>query len=181
MGSHCLAPDQITQFAKERQFLSWRGLEDEEQYTCTVKRADDKSVKIRLDIIDFCIGTEAAIEISECLRDAIVLNVHCDDADLTARERPFGLLSRRYRRQLSGWEYTAEGEVEVTNASPEFFEDSCVDSGKANISVCSIPGGGYEIVFSFMGYSFTTEDAIWLSVALVQACEPCVHTGIDLL
>lgn len=181
MGSHCLAPDQITQFAKERQFLSWRGLEDEEQYTCAVERSGDKSVRIRLDIIEFCVEPKVAIEISECIRDAIILSVHRDDDDLTARERPFGLLSRKYRRRISGWEYAAEGELEITSASPEFFEDSGVDYGKAKISICSIPGGGYEIVFSFMGYSFSIEDAIWLSVTLVQACEPCVHTAVDLL
>lgn len=181
MGSLRTAPDQITQFAKEREFLSWRGLEFHEQYTCAVEQAGDNSVKIRLDIIEFCIEPDAAIEISNCLRDAIILSVHRDDADLTARERSFGLLLRKYRRRISGWEYIAEGEVDVTNASPEFFEDPGVDYGKTKISVCSIPGGGYEIVLGFMGYSFTIEDAIWLSVALVQACEPCVHTAVDLL
>lgn len=181
MGSHCLAPDQLTKFSKEREFLSWRGLEHEELYTCTVERSGDKSVKITLDIIEFCIETEAAIEISECLKDAIILNVHRDDGDLTARERPFGLLSRKYRRRISGWEYAAEGDVKVTNASPQFFENTGIDCGKAKISVCSIPGGGYEIVFSFMGYSFTIEDAIWLSVTLAQACEPHVRTVVDVL
>lgn len=181
MGSQCLVPDQASEFSKEREFMCWRGLEDGEQYTCTVERAGYSSVKIRLDIIEFCIETEAAIEIAECLKDALILNVHRDDADLTARERPFGLFSRKYRRRISGWEYAAEGEVEITSASSEFFEDSGVDYGKTMISVCSIPGGGYEIVFSFMCYSFTIEDAIWLSVTLVQACEPRVHTGIDLL
>lgn len=181
MGSLCTAPATTAQFSKERELQSWRGLDDEEKYTCVIERAGDTSVKIRLNIIEFCIGTEAAIEISECLRDAIVLNVYRDDADLTARERSFGLLSRKYRRRISGWEYTAEGDVEVTSASSEFFENAGVDYGETKISVCSIPGGGYEIVFSFMGYSFTIEDAIWLSVTLAQACEPHVRTVVDVL
>jgi hypothetical protein len=158
-------------FSQAREFLSWRGLEDDEQYTCVVEHVANKLVRIKLDIIEFSIKAEAAREIAECLKDALVLAINSDDENLTARERPFGFMRRKYRKRVSGWQYSAKGVVVVHHASYEFFKEVGLDSGSTSIEVCSIPGGGYEIAFDFMCYSFTAKDAVWLSAALVAACQ----------
>jgi hypothetical protein len=164
-------PSSHNNFSQAREFLSWRGLEEDEQYTCVVEQVANKRVRIKLDIIEFSIEADAAREIAECLKDALVLAIHSGDDDLTARERPFGFMHRKYRRRILGWQYIAKGIVDVQHASYEFFKEVGLDSGSTSIEVCTIPGGGYEIAFDFMCYSFTAKDAVWLSAALVAACQ----------
>jgi hypothetical protein len=42
--------------------------------------------------------------------------------------------------------------------------------------VCTIQDGGYELVFPFMCYSFTQDDATWLSEGLLNASQEVATT-----
>lgn len=149
-----------------RNFDCWRGLEEGERYDCTISALAGNRVGVRLDIIEFCVSTEAAVEIADCLRDAfsIVLYDH---------ENPYGErdLSARhiFKKTCNSAQkfYRAEGQIEVLDGSPELFSDDEA-SGSVGIVIQTIPGGGYEIVFDFMSYSFAIQDAIWMSNSLMQ-------------
>ncbi|TKJ78792.1 hypothetical protein PspCFBP13509_16135 [Pseudomonas sp. CFBP13509] len=72
---------------------------------------------------------------------------------------------------------TGENGVVKVCLPDAYFEDASEDvceespSGTTSIVVCTIEGGGYELVFPFMCYSFTEDDAFWLSEVLLSACQ----------
>jgi hypothetical protein len=70
---------------------------------------------------------------------------------------------------MSARQYWANGEIAIEDASGDFFEGS--SSGTTSIVVCTIQDGGYELVFPFMCYSFTQDDATWLSEGLLNASQ----------
>lgn len=151
-----------------REFDCWRGLEFGEQYTCVVEVLADGRVRLDLDIITFSVSPQAAGEIANCLDDALAYILGQGDQQ-QSEERAQSSLTASYMTGMRGLQYVATGEIHVSDASPDFFEDS--NQGHTPISICSIPGGGYELVFDFMCYSFSAQDAIWLSSSLLEACE----------
>jgi hypothetical protein len=151
-----------------REFDCWRGLEFSEKYTCVVEVFAAGRIRLELDIITFSVSPLVAGELANHLKDALAFTQGEGDQQ-HVQGRPQGLLTASYLTGVRGLQYTAQGEIPVTHASPDFFED--LDQGNTSISVCTIPGGGYELVFEFMCYSFTAHDAIWLSDSLLKACE----------
>jgi hypothetical protein len=151
-----------------REFECWRGLEEGDKYECIIEALTKNQIRISLDVVELCVNTKAAIEIADCLRDAFSIALY-------GEENPYGErdLAHRHIFQTSSdrrlKQYRADGEVEVTSGSADFGNDEGL-FGNTPISIQTISGGGYEVVFDFMGYSFAIQDAIWMSNTLLAAC-----------
>lgn len=151
-----------------KDFDCWRGLDFEEKYTCAIEVLPTARIMIELDIINFSVSLEVAQEIAECLKEALAISVDDESYQVEVEKRPNGLFKICSLAGMRGLQYMAYGDIAVEDASEDFFEDS--SSGTTSIAVCTIQGGGYELIFPFMGYSFTRADASWLSEALFSTC-----------
>lgn len=155
-----------------RELDCWRGLVFGDKYPCEVEALTDASVRLRLDLVEFSVSSEVARELSECLNDALAIQFN-DPAQF----EPIGHQSIFKAVRLIGYrgeQYEATGEIAVTGASLCFSKDS--DQGTVSISVCTILGGGYEIVIGDTGFSFAAQDAIWLRDTLLSSSETVVNT-----
>lgn len=158
-----------TDFRISKEFDSWRGLESDETYTCAIELLPNARIMIELDIVWFSVTPEVAQEISSCLREAQAIDCDEEGHQAEGEYRPTGLFKVRSLIGIRGLQYSASGEIAVEDASGDFCEGS--SSGTTSIVVCTIEGGGYELVFPFMCYSFTEDDAVWLSEGLLRACQ----------
>jgi hypothetical protein len=150
-----------------REFDCWRGLAESEKYPFTVEVLPSGRIRLGFDILEFGVSTAVALALSHCLNDALAIQVLDDDQFVLEEQQK--LLTVSYLCQKDrAMQYKAEGEIEITDASPDFFEDT--DHGTTRIVVSTISGGGYEFDFGFMCYSFAAQDAIWLCNTLREAC-----------
>ncbi|WP_062390184.1 hypothetical protein [Pseudomonas abietaniphila] len=160
-------------FAKEtslkftREFDCWRGLADSEKYPFTAEVLPSGRIGLVFDILEFGVSTVVALALSHCLNDALAIQIMDDDQFILQEQQR--LLTVSYPCQKNrAMQYKAEGEIEITDASPDFFEDT--DHGTTRIVVSTIPGGGYEFDFGFTCHSFSAQDAVWLCDTLRMAC-----------
>jgi hypothetical protein len=151
-----------------REFDSWRSLDYGEKYSCAIEVLPSARIMIELDNLSCSVTLEVALEIAECLKEALAISVDDDGYQVEVKKRPNGLFNIRSLAGTHAMQYSAFGEIAVENASGDFFEDS--SSCTTSIVVATIQGGGYELIFPFMCYSFTQTDATWLSEALFSAC-----------
>ncbi|NWA83226.1 hypothetical protein [Pseudomonas sp. D2002] len=151
-----------------REFDCWRGLDFDEKYKCAIEVLPSARIMIELDIVSCSVTLDVAQEIAECLKEALAISVDDDGYQVEVKKRPNGLFKIRSLAGMRGMQYAAFGEIDVEDASGDFFEDS--SSGTTSIVVATIQDGGHELIFPFMGYSFTKADAAWLSEALFKAC-----------
>lgn len=151
-----------------REFDSWRGLDFDEKYTCAIEVLRSARIMIELDIVNCSVSLEVAQEIAECLKEALAISVDDEGYQVEVKKRPNGLFKIRSLARVRAMQYSAYGEIAVEDASRDFSEDS--SSGTTSIVLATIQGGGYELIFPFMCYSFTKADATWLSEALFKAC-----------
>jgi hypothetical protein len=158
-----------TDFRISKEFDSWRGLESDETYTGAIELLPTARIMIELDIVRFSVTPEVAQEISSCLREALAIGGDEEGHQAVGENRPTGLFKVRSLIGIRGLQYSASGEIAFEDASGEVCEGS--PSGTTSIVVCTIEGGGYELVFPFMCYSFTEDDAFWLSEGLLRACQ----------
>jgi hypothetical protein len=159
---------QETSLKFTREFDCWRGLADSEKYPSTVEALPSGRIRLGFDILEFGVSTAVALALSHCLNDALAIQVMDDDQFILEAQQ--SLLAVSYPCQKNrAPQYKAEGEIEITDASPFFFEDS--HSGTTRIVVSTIPGGGYEFDFGFTCYSFSAQDAVWLCDTLRKACD----------
>lgn len=152
-----------------RQFDCWRGLDSDEKYTCAIEVLPSARIMIELDIVRLSVTPDVAQEISSCLREALVMGGDEEGDQAVGENRPTGLFKVRRLIGIRGHQYSASGEIAFEDASADVCEES--PSGTTSIVVCTIEGGGYELVFPFMCYSFTEDDAFWLSEGLLRACQ----------
>lgn len=152
-----------------REFDCWRGLEFEEKYTCAIEVLPTARIMIELDIIKFSVTLEVALEIAECLEEALAISVDDEGYQVEVKKRPGGLFKICSLAGMRALQYSAYGEIVVEDASEDFFEDS--NQGTTSTAVCTIQGGGFELIFPFMCYSFTHGDATWLSEGLFKAIQ----------
>ncbi|MBP5952766.1 hypothetical protein [Pseudomonas sp. P42] len=151
-----------------REFDCWRGLDFDEKYKCAIEVLPSARIMIEMDIVSCSVTLEVAQEIAECVKEALAISVDDDGYQVEVKKRPNGLFKIRSLAGMRGMQYAAFDEIDVEDASGDFFEDS--SSGTTSIVVATIQDGGYELIFPFMGYSFTKADAAWLSEALFKAC-----------
>lgn len=152
-----------------RQFDCWRGLDSDEKYTCAIEVLPSARIMIELDIVGLSVTPDVAQEISSCLREALVMGGDEEGDQAVGENRPTGLFKVRRLIGIRGHQYSASGEIAFEDASADVCEES--PSGTTSIVVCTIEGGGYELVFPFMCYLFTEDDAFWLSEGLLRACQ----------
>lgn len=152
-----------------REFDCWRGLDFDEKYECAIEVLPSSRIMIELDIVRLSVTPDVAQEISSCLREALAIGSDEEGHQAVGENRPTGLFKVRRLIGIRGLQYSASGEIAFEDASGDVCEES--PSGTTSIEVCTIEGGGYELVFPFMGYSFTEDDAFWLSEGLFRACQ----------
>ena len=152
-----------------REFDCWRGLDFDEKYKCAIEVLPSARIMIELDIVRLSVTPDVAQEISSCLREALAIGGDEEADQAVGESRPTGLFKVRRLIGIRGFQYSASGEIAFEDASANVCEESL--SGTTSIVVCTIEGGGYELVFPFMCYSFTEDDAFWLSECLLRACQ----------
>ena len=170
-----------TVFFAERKFVCWRGREDDEMYSCQVAREEDDYVSLNLDIMAFRFADAIAEGIAHCLYDAVLIIVGNLAGFVPTPAGRDSILERRYRKRISGeWSYYADGKFNCHETEDEAYvvELATEENEKTEkVSVYTIEEGGVELVFDFMGYSFSMRDAVWLANALMEAMglEPLDH------
>jgi hypothetical protein len=155
-------------FRVSKEFDSWRGLDSDETYTCTIELLPTARIMIELDIVKFSVTPEVALEISSCLREALAIDGDEGSDQSDGENRPTGLFEVRRTTGIRGVQYSASGEITIEDATEDICEGS--PSGTTSFAARTIEGGGFELVFPIMGYSFTEDDAVWLSEQLFRAC-----------
>lgn len=152
-----------------REFDCWRGLDFDEKYKCAIEVLPSARIMIELDIVRLSVTPEVALEISSCLREALAIDGNEESDQSDGENRPTGLFEVRRTTGIRGLQYSASGEIVIEDATEDVCKGS--PSGTTSIVACTIEGGGFELVFPFMGYSFTEDDAVWLSEQLFRACQ----------
>jgi hypothetical protein len=166
------AKTQPTDFFAEREFLCWRGREYEELYSCQVSRQGDLHVSLNLDIMPIRLANAVAEEIARCLYDAVLITVGNQAGFVPTPAARDSLLKRKYRKGVFGWSYNADGDFNCHGSDSDvYFVELSTDANDTtkNIGVYTVDEGGVELVFEFMGYSFSMLDAVWLANSLMEA------------
>ncbi|WP_223527293.1 hypothetical protein [Pseudomonas sp. BF-B-26] len=161
----------VAYFAK-RELTCWRDREYNDQYDCLVSTQGDYGVSIKLDVASIRFSDYVAQEIARCIYDAVLVTVG-NRAKFVPTPAPRDcVLQRKYRKGISDWHYTADGEFSCREADEEtHFSELQADSDttEGSVGVHTIDGGGIELVFDFMSYSFSMLDAVWLVNTLMEA------------
>lgn len=166
------AKAQPAAFFVEREFICWRGREDDETYSCQVSRQEDHYVSLNLDIMPIRLGNAVAEEIASCLYDAVLItvgNLAGFAPTPAARDSQF---KKKYRKGVFGWIYNADGNFNCHSSDSDvYFVEISMDANDATeqVGVYTVDEGGVELVFDFMCYSFSMHDAVWLSISLMEA------------
>lgn len=151
-------------FFAEREFVCWRGREHDELYSCKVSRQGDHYVGLILDIMPIRLSDAIAEDIARCLYDAVLVTVGNLAGFVPTPTVRDSKLERTFRKRVSGeWSYSAEDQVYVVELAVDKSDKT------EAVGVYTIEGGGVELVFDFIGYSFSMHDAVWLANALMEA------------
>jgi hypothetical protein len=167
------AKAQSAAFSVQSEFLCWRGRECEELYSCQVSRQENRYVNLNLDIMPIRLAKAVAEDIARCIYDAVFITVGNIAGFVPTPAHRESILQRMYRKRVSGeWSYCAEGRFNFYETEDEIYVvdlagDGCDEIEK--VAVYTVEGGGVELVFDFMVYSFSMHDAVWLSNALMEA------------
>jgi hypothetical protein len=160
-------------FFAEREFICWRGREYDELYPCQVSRQVDQYVSLKLDIIPFRFADAVAEDIARCLYDTVLITVGNSAGFVPTPAACDSKLTRTFRKRASGeWGYAAEGRFNCHEAGDGVYvvEPWSGEHERAEmVAVYTIEDGGVELVFDFMGYSFSMLDAVWLANALMES------------
>ncbi|QVW25642.1 hypothetical protein KJF94_08880 [Pseudomonas hormoni] len=160
-------------FFAEREFICWRGREHDELYSCKVSRGGDHYVSLNLDIMPFRFASTVAQEIARCLYDAVLVTIGNLAGFVPTPTACDSKLERTFRKRVSGeWSYSADGRFDGHETEDQVYVvELAVDESDITerVGVYTIEGGGIELVFDFMGYSFSMLDAVWLANALMKA------------
>lgn len=152
-----------------REFQSVLDHEQQLSYECVVEVVKDSRIRIVFGSTECCVEPVVALEMAECLRDAFNVSIFGYEDPWNERDLSVDVFTR-YRPGGEHFKLVAEGEVEVTNATPDIFSNGKSTSGTANIRIGTAPGG-YEFAFDFAHYTFSQESATWLCFRLQDACQ----------
>lgn len=147
--------------AFHRDFICWRSREFADFYSCNVSQAADDYVKLVFDIGGFEICQETAMDLGLCLAEDVATSYLADEFDITPPPSREDAVFKR-----GAWDGIM-GNVTVRNGSHQFFSD---ENGETLIRVNGLKERGFEIVFEQMCFSFSREDALWLSGKLMAVC-----------
>lgn len=155
-----------------RDFTCWRDREYNDQYPCQVSRQGESGVKLNLDIVSIVFASAVAEEIARCLYDAVLIIVGNLAGFVPTPAARDCVLERKYRKGVFGWSYNADGNFNCHGSDSDiyFVELSMGANDRTkNVGVYTVDEGGVELVFEFMGYSFSMLDAVWLANSLMEA------------
>jgi hypothetical protein len=158
-------------FFAEREFVCWRGREDDEKYSCQVVRQEDHYVSLNLDIMSVRLADTVAEEIARCLYDAVLITVGNLAGFVPTPAARDSLLKRKYRKGVV-WSYKADGDFKCHGSdSGVYFVEVSTEANVTTeqVGVYTVDVGGVELVFDFMCYSFSMYDAVWLCNSLMEA------------
>ena len=164
---------QPAEFFAEREFICWRGREHDELYSCQVSSLGSNGVSLKLDDVSIRFSKGVAQEIAHCLKDAFLVNLGNQVNVLFTSKKRKSKLERKFRKDVSGrWNYKADGRFKClqTESGIYFSKLAKVPGGTMEeLGVYTVEDGGVELVFDFMRYSFSMQDAVWLADALMAA------------
>ena len=170
MGKH---DGQSEVFLTSRDLTCWRDREYNDKYPCQVSSCQGtNSVDINLDIVSIRLASTVAEEIARCLYDAVFIIVGNLAGFVPTPAARDSLLQRKYRKGVFGWSYNADGNFNCHGSDSDvYFVELSTDANDTtkNIGVYTVDEGGVELVFEFMGYSFSMLDAVWLANSLMEA------------
>ena len=174
------APDLTSALSFKRAFFCWRGRESGERYDCRLAGTSRRGARIEFESAGVDVGAEDAEEIAFCLSEALTIAEQTDIESATAALRDEGLLNRKYRLSCGAWQFSATGVLPIENANPELLSDVV---GAGNFVAIRTIGGGVELEFGGMGYSFSAQDASWLQEKLLEVSQqlPKQHARVRLL
>ena len=159
-------------FLAEREFVCWHGREHDELYSCKVSRQGDHYVSLNLDIMPYRFASTVAQDIARCLYDAVLVTIGNLAGFVPTPTARDSKLERTFRKRVSGeWSYSADGVFDGHETEDQVYVELAVDESDKTekVGVYTIEGGGVELVFDFIGYSFSMHDAVWLANALMEA------------
>ncbi|WP_043302104.1 hypothetical protein [Pseudomonas sp. GM55] len=164
---------QPAEFFAEREFVCWLGREDDEKYSCQVSRQGDYYVSVNLDLMSIRFVDAVAEDIARCLYDAVLITVGNLAGFVPTPADRECMLERTYRKRVSGeWNYCANGRFNCHETEDEVYVvELAVDENDKTeqVRVYTDDEGGVELVFDFTSHSFSMDDAVWLSNALMEA------------
>ena len=150
----------------QRDLLCWREKECEDYYDCSIKSVGEGAVRIEFDSewIEFsaAVAYELAFYLAETA--AILAQPSAETTRAVARDHE-PLLTRKYRLFLD-WHLSATGEIPFNKISPEIMPHP---EGSTAVSIRTVRPEGVEIEFEGFGYSFSKDDAAWISEKLLEA------------
>ena len=164
---------QPAEFFAEREFICWRGREHDELYSCQVSSLGSNGVSLKLDDVSIRFSKGVTREIAHCLKDAFLVNLGNQVNVLFTSRKRKSKLERKFRKDVSGlWNYTADGRFKCQQTENEIYFSKLTNVPGATmveLGVYTVEDGGVELVFDFMRYSFSMQDAVWLVDALMEA------------
>lgn len=170
MGKH---DGQSEVFLATRDLTCWREREYNDKYPCQVSSCQGvNSVDVNLDIASIRFANPIAEEVARCLYDAVLITVGNLAGFVPTPAARDSLLQRKYRKGVFGWTYNADGNFNCHGSDSDvYFVELSTDANDTtkNVGVYTVDEGGVELVFEFMGYSFSMLDAVWLANSLMEA------------
>lgn len=175
------SPDLTSTLSFKREFLCWRGREFDDRYECRVAAIEGRGASIEFEFEGIYVGSEVAADIAFCLSEALAMTEQTEVESATAALRYEGLLKRKYRFSHGAWQFSATGVFPVENASIELLKGT--QSAGTFVAVRTIEEGGFELELEEMGYSFSTQHALWLQEKLLEVIQqpPKQHPRVRLL
>jgi hypothetical protein len=128
---------------------------------------------LKLDDVSIRFSKGVAQEIADCLKDAFLVNLGNQVNVLFTSKKRKSKLERKFHKDVSGrWNYTADGRFKFQQTENEvYFSKLAKIPGDTmeELGVYTVEDGGVELVFDFMCYSFSMQDAFWLADNLMKA------------
>lgn len=160
-------------FFAEREFTCWRERECNDLYPCQVSSQGSNGVRLKLDDVSIRFSKGVAQEIAHCLKDAFLVNLGNQVNVLFTSKKRKSKLERKFHKDVSGrWNYMADGRFKSQQTENEIYFSKLVKipgDTMEELGIYTVEDGGVELVFDFMCYSFSMQDAFWLAESLMDA------------
>ncbi|QFG30061.1 hypothetical protein F6476_13065 [Pseudomonas umsongensis] len=164
---------QTAVFFTEHEFTCWRERECNDVYPCQVSSQGSNGVTLRLDDTTIRFAKGVAQEVARCLKDAFLVNFGNTVNVLFTSGKRESKLERVFRKDVAGrWHYKANGRFKCRQTESEIYFSKITKvpgDPMEEIGIYTVEDGGVELVFGYIGYSFSMLDASWLAENLMKA------------
>lgn len=160
-------------FFAEREFTCKRELGCSDVYTCQVSSQGGSGVTLKFGDTTIRLAKGVAQEVARCLKDAFLVNFgNTVDVLFTSGKRK-SKMEREFRKDVAGrWNYEANGRFKYRQTESEIFFSKMTKvpgDPMEELRIYTVEGGGVELVFGYVCYSFSMLDASWLAENLMKA------------